>query len=451
MSSRRNFIKNAALATAAGYVGASAFSAKSYGNIIGANGRVRVGVIGFSDRFRQSLLPCFMHHNKELDFDIVGLSDIWKLRREEGVAHLTEKMGHEVIGYRNNDELFDSKSVDAVIISTPDFQHALHAAASVKAGLDVYCEKPFAETMEDAKVALKAVKESKSIIQIGSQRRSGQNYHAANDFIREGKFGPITKVELTWNVNQPGRWRREALVAKMVEKDTDWKRFIMNRPAEPFNARKHLEYRLFWPYSSGLPGQWMSHQIDTVHWFSGLKHPRSVVANGGIYVWKDGRENWDTITAVFDYGPENDLKSGFQVVFASRMHNGDDDPTEIYFSNGGELNLGTNKVTPTGGLTDRHANAMKMQANLLPTMDLSVNAEKVVSSANTGGDSLTSAHMRNWMECVKSRKETNAPVEAGYSHAIACMMTNAAARTGQKVTFNEKTQEIMAGGKPFKY
>jgi predicted dehydrogenase len=451
MNSRRSFIKKTALATAAGYIGASSLSAKSYGNIIGANGRVRVGVIGFSDRFRSSLLPCFMHHNKELDFDIVALSDIWRIRREEGVAHLSEKMGHEVKGYRNNDELFDSKSVDAVIISTPDFLHALHGAAAVNAGLDAYIEKPFAETMDDAKLALKAVKDSKKIVQIGSQRRSGKNYHAADEFIKGGKFGAITKVELTWNVNQPGRWRRPALVEKMFEKDTDWKRFLMNRPAEPFNARKHLEYRLFWPYSSGLPGQWMSHQIDTVHWFSGLKHPRSVVANGGVYVWKDGRENWDTITAAFDYGPQDDLKSGFQVVFSSRMHNGDDDPTEIYFSNGGTLNLGTNLVSPTGGMTEKMAAAMNMQANLLPTMDLSASAEKVVSSANTGGDSLTSAHMRNWMECVRSRKETNAPVEAGYSHAIACMMTNAAARTGTKVIFDEKSQEIMAGGKPFKY
>src|SRR5436190_19258968 len=119
--SRRTFIRNTAIVTAGG---AMAFSAKSYARIIGANGAVRVGVIGFSDRFRSSLLPCFMHHNKELDFDIVGLSDIWKIRREEGVAHLTEKMGHEVIGYRNNDELLDSKSIDAAIISTPDFQHA---------------------------------------------------------------------------------------------------------------------------------------------------------------------------------------------------------------------------------------------------------------------------------------------------------------------------------------
>jgi predicted dehydrogenase len=446
--SRRTFIRNTAIVTAGG---ALAFSAKSYAKIIGANGAVKVGVVGFSDRFRGSLLPCFMHHNKEMNFDIVGVSDIWRIRREEAVAHLSEKMGHEVVGYRNNDELFDSKTVDAVIISTPDFAHALHAVAAVKAGCDAYVEKPFAETMDDARVALKEIKASNKIIQIGSQRRSGKNYHAAADYVKEGKFGPITMVELTWNVNQPGRWRRKELVDKLVEKDTDWKRFLMNRPSEPFNARHHLEYRLFWPYSSGLPGQWMSHQIDTVHWFSGLAHPRSVVANGGIYAWKDGRENWDTITAVFDYGPEADPKSGFQVTFASRMHNGEESPKELYYSNGGELNLDTNMVTPEGGLSARHAGAMGLQANLLPEVNLTQTTEKVVTSANTGGDNLTSAHMRNWMEGVRERKATNAPVEAGYSHAIACIMTNAAARTGTKVTFDEKTQEVMAGGKPFKY
>jgi predicted dehydrogenase len=340
--------------------------------------------------------------------------------------------------------------VDAVFIGTADFQHALHAIEAVKAGCDAYVEKPFAETMEDNRAALKAIKATDRIIQIGSQRRSGANYHAANDFIRSGKFGAITMVELTWNVNQPGRWRRPALLGQLKEEDTDWKRFLMNRPKDKFDVRKYLEFRLFWPYSSGLPGQWMSHQIDTVHWFTGLNHPRSVVANGGIYMWKDGRTNWDTITAVFDYGPANDPSSGFQVTFGSRMHNGDEKPAEIYYSNGGELNLNTNKVSPTGGLTKRFADDMKMQPNLLPEQSLSI-AEPVIASANTGGDKLTSNHVRNWMECIRSRKQTNAPVEAGYSHAIAVIMTNAAARTGAKVTFDEKTQEVMDNGRPFQY
>ena len=449
-NSRRLFIKQSALAGAGVFAAKAGFSAKSYNRIMGSNDRVRVGVVGFSDRHKSSHAPCFMNHYKDLNFEIVAVSDIWKKRREEGAAFWKEKMQHDVTACRNNDEMYSKKLVDAVFLSTADFQHALHTVEVVKYGWDAYVEKPFAETMEDARAALKAVKASDRIVQIGSQRRSGANYHAANEFIKSGKFGAITMVELTWNVNQPGRWRRTALVPQLKEEDTDWKRFLLNRPYEAFDPRKYLEFRLFWPYSSGLPGQWMSHQIDTVHWFSGLQHPRSVVANGGIYMWKDGRKNWDTMTAVLDYGPITDSTSGFQVTFSSRMHNGDENPAEIYYSNGGELNLNTNKVSSKGGLTKSMAAAMNMEPFLLPEMSLS-DVEKVVVTANTGGDKLTSNHIRNWMECVRSRKTPNAPVEAGYSHSIATIMTNAAVHTGAKVTFDEKTQEVMAGGKIFKY
>ena len=450
MASRREFINRGTKAAAGVYLGTLGFSAKSYARILGANDRVRVGAVGFSDRFRHSLLPSFLHHNKELNFDIVAVSDIWKVRREEGKDYLKETFNHDISAYPNNEALYSSKGIDAVIISTADFQHALHTIEAIKGGCDAYTEKPFAETMDDNIAALKAVKASDRIVQIGSQRRSGPNYIAAANFIQQGRFGPITMVELTWNVNQPGRWRRPALVAAIRQEDVDWKRYLMNRPHEPWDPRKYLEYRLFWPYSSGMPGQWMSHQIDTVHWFSGLAHPRSVVANGGIYMWKDGRRNWDTTTAVFDYGTA-DGTSGFQVTFASRMHNGEEKPAELYYSNGGELNLITNKVSPKGGLEKNHASAMNLQANLLPEVDLVKEAIQVAASANTGGDVLTSAHMRNWMECVRSRKRPNAPVEAGYNHSIACIMTNAAVRTGQKATFDTRTQQVMAGGKVFKY
>src|ERR1035437_756808 len=449
-NSRRLFIKQSALAGAGVFAAKAGFSAKSYNRIMGSNDRVRVGVVGFSDRHKSSHAPSFMNHYKDLNFEIVAVSDIWKKRREEGAAFWKEKMQHDVTACRNNDEMHSKKLVDAVFLSTADFQHALHTVEVVKYGWDAYVEKPFAETMEDARAALKAVKASDRIVQIGSQRRSGDNYAAAADFIQSGKFGDIKMVELTWNVNQPGRWRRPSLVAQIKEEDTDWKRFLLNRPLDSFDPRKYLEFRLFWPYSSGLPGQWMSHQIDTVHWFSGLQHPRSVVANGGIYMWKDGRKNWDTMTAVLDYGPVTDPTSGFQVTFSSRMHNGDENPAEIYYSNGGELNLNTNKVSSKGGLTKSMAAAMNMEPFLLPEMSLS-DVEKVVVTANTGGDKLTSNHIRNWMECVRSRKTPNAPVEAGYSHSIATIMTNAAVHTGAKVTFDEKTQEVMAGGKIFKY
>ncbi len=444
MTTRRDFIIKSVMAGVA-----TGFSAKSYGKIIGANDRVRVGTIGFSDRHRASHVGPFKALAKSMNFEMVAVSDLWSRRRNEAVAFYQKELGVDVKAFRNNEELYDAKMVDAVFMSTADFQHALHTIEAVKAGCDVYAEKPLAETMADARAVLKAVKESGKIVQIGSQRRSGTNYFAAEEFIKSGKFGPIVMVELMWNVNQPGRWRRPQLVSELKEADIDWKRYLMNRPFEAFDPRKYLEYRLFWPYSSGIPGQWMSHQIDTVHWFSGLSHPRSAVANGGIYQWKDGRTNADTMTVVFDYGPANDPTSGFQVQFTSRFSNSAGETKELYYSNGGMINLDTNEISPTGGLSEGQAKAMGMKPNLLPRMTLQ--GEKVVYDANTGGDTLTFNHVKNWMECVRDRKTPNAPIEAGYQHSIANIMATAAYRTGLKVTFDEKTQEVMAGGKPFKY
>jgi len=439
---RREFLHKGALAS----LGTLAFSPKSYSKILGANDRVRVACVGFSDRHRASHVPPFKALAKGMNFEMVALSDLWNRRRDEGKAFLEKELGGNIQTYRNNEELYSAKGIDAVFISTADFQHALHTIEAVKAGCDTYTEKPLAETMEDNRAVLKAVKDSGKIVQIGSQRRSGENYWAAEEFIKSGKFGDIKMVELMWNVNQPGRWRRPELTSILKESDIDWKRFLMNRPADTFDPRKYLEYRLFWPYSSGIPGQWMSHQIDTVHWFTGLKHPNSVVANGGIYQWNDGRKNADTMTVVMDYGQGT---KGFQVQFTSRFSNSAGGTKEIYYSNGGELNLDTNTISPNGGLREREAKAMGLQANLLPTMK--IEGAKVATDADTGGDILTFNHVKNWMECVRSRKTPNAPIEAGYQHSIATIMSNAAYRTGQRVTFDEKTQEVMAGDKVFKY
>ncbi|MBU4459161.1 MAG: Gfo/Idh/MocA family oxidoreductase [Verrucomicrobia bacterium] len=446
---RRSFLKTSVLA--GGYLGAMGMSARSYAAVRGANDRVRVGIVGFSDRFKSSLLPAFTANMKSTNFDIVALSDLWSVRREDGKKALTQAVGHDIAVHRNNEELYaTAKDLDAVIISTADFQHALHTVEAVQAGMDTYTEKPLAETMADARAVLTAVKETRKIVQIGSQRRSGRSYHAAAEFIQTGRFGPIAMVDLMWNVNQPGRWRRPDLVASIRESDTDWKRYLMNRPSTPWDPRKYLEYRLFWPFSSGIGGQWMCHQIDTVHWFSKLEYPRSVAVNGGIYQWKDGRTNADTLTAVFDYGPPDDLSTGFQVLFRSRFSNSAGGVKEIYYSNGGTIDLDKGTVSPEGGLTLKEAAVMKLPANQLPDMKLGGD-EKVEAGANTGGDVLTLAHMRNWMDCVRSRKQPNAPIEAGFSHSIATIMTNAAYRTGQRAVYDPGRKEVVAGGKVFKY
>ncbi len=439
-TSRRDFVKlgGAALAFAATQ------TAHSYARIVGANERVRVGVVGCGDRMRGGDIPAFLASSKELNFEIVAVSDIWNRRRDEGAAYIQKLTGNPIDAVPNNEALYARKDIDAVLIATADFQHAQHGIQAVRAGCDAYVEKPTAHTMADARALLHAVEGSKQIVAVGTQRRSSPAYQKAYEYINSGKFGDIVMVEMTWNVNQPGRWRRPNVVPLLHEADTDWTRYQLNLPKAPFDARKYLEFRLFWPYSSGIPDQWLVHQIDTVHWFSGLPHPRSVVANGGIYLWKDGRTNWDTMTAVFDYGPLDDLSKGFQVQYTSRFTNSAGGVKELYYSNGGMIDMAKQTVSPTGGLTAREAAAMKMQPNLLPPISLMGDATNGASEP-----AMTNANMRNWMECVRSRKTPNASIHAGYSHSIALCMNVAAIQTGQKVTFDDKTQQVMVGGKPY--
>jgi predicted dehydrogenase len=438
--SRRDFLKLAGTG-AAGLALAPAAASQ----VVGANDRVRVGIVGFSDRAREALLPSFQLHAEQLNFQIVALSDLWERRRQEGAAFIERLTGKQPAVCRNNDELYERKDVDAVIIATADFQHALHGVEAVRAGRDAYIEKPLANTMEDARAIRQAVTESGRVVQIGTQRRSSPKYQRARQFIRSGEFGDVVAAHLIWNVNQPGRWRRPLLVNGLREEHVDWKRFLLNRPFEPFDARKYVEFRLFWPYSSGIPDQWMVHQIDTVHWFSGVPRPRSVVANGGIYLWRDGRRNFDTMTAVFDYGPLDDPSRGFQVVYSARQTNEAGDVKELFFSNGGTLDLDKGTVSPEGGLSREYAAEMGMSPNLLPEVSLVETPSPTETRANTGVDDDTSANMRNWMECVRSRKTPNADIEAGYSHSVALCMTIAALHTGQRVGFDDGKQDVVVG------
>lgn len=143
MTTRRDFLKHSALGAAGLTIGGLGFSTESFANIMGANEKIRVGIVGFSDRARHSLIPAFMACADELGFEIVAISDIWKRRREEGVAFFQEKYGKKVKAFRNNEELYDAKMCDAVIVATSDFQHALHCIEAVQAGCDAYVEKTF--------------------------------------------------------------------------------------------------------------------------------------------------------------------------------------------------------------------------------------------------------------------------------------------------------------------
>lgn len=439
-SSRRSFIK----LTSAGALGtAVGWNAVSYARIPGSNDRISVGVVGFSERAMEALIPAFQAISGAQNCEIVAVSDIWNLRREEGSAFINKLTGKSIAKARNNDELYGMKNVQAVIIATADHQHALHGVEAVRAGRDAYIEKPLANHMADAHAILKAVKETKRIVQVGTQRRSARSTQRAKEFIQSGEFGEITMVEMCTNANQPMRWRRPDLVAALRQEDTDWKRFVMQRTNDAFDPHKYIEFRLYWPYSSGIPDQWMVHQIDALHFITGLSRPRSVVANGGIYSWRDGRINPDTVTAVFDYGPLGDSTKGFQVIYSSRMNNSTGGNRDLYYSINGMFNASTGKVTPEGGLTERYAKKVAKPTTLTEKMLYSEREDTEQADANVKADPTVVAHMRNWIDCVRNRQSAIAGIEAGYNHSVALCMTIAALHTGKRATFEDAKQEVV--------
>ena len=168
-ASRREFLKFAGAGVAGTALSATA---SSYARIAGANDRVGVAIVGFSDRTRSALIPSFVKVAGDLNFELVALSDIWNRRREEGQAYIAKLTNKQVALARNNEELYDRKEVEAVIVGTADFQHAFHGVEAIRAGRDAYVEKPLAHTMEDAQAIRSAVKGGDRVFAVGTQRRS---------------------------------------------------------------------------------------------------------------------------------------------------------------------------------------------------------------------------------------------------------------------------------------
>ncbi|MDI6827846.1 MAG: Gfo/Idh/MocA family oxidoreductase [Armatimonadota bacterium] len=406
---RREFISKAA-AGATGLALASS-GLLSPSRILGANDRLSIGIIGYGQRCR-SLASDLFNVSKECNAEITAVCDIWTVNLERGAAKVKELWGTEPRKFRHIEDILALDDLDGVIIATADFQHAKMLVQAIKAGKDVYCEKPMANDMKDARNVLKAYRESKCIVQIGTQRRSEGVYAAAARFIQGGGLGTLSKVDVSWNYFG-ARWRRDD-VNEVRKEDTDWKRFLMGKKYRPWDPHQYMEWRLFRDFSSGIPDQWLSHMIDVVHWMTGESYPTSVVAHGGVYVWKDGRENADTFQALLEY------PKGFLVSYSTMFGNSSPDSFKFYGTNG-TLDCRTWTVTGEGGGGEK-----KWKEEI-----------KIKKEPNEN-------HMKNWLDCMRTRKTPNASVEAGYSHSVASIMAARALWTGRKIVYDPKEMEIHA-------
>ena len=425
---RRTFLAGAGAATFASALGRTALS---YGRILGANDRISLGHIGCG---RRGLgLQTIARGLKGRNLEMTAVCDLWKVNREAAAARTESWYGRAPRSFQYMEDLLALKDVDAVLISTADFQHATHLKTVVEAGKDAYCEKPMANDLAEAKAARDAVLRSDRIVQVGTQHRSEPYQIAARELIKSGALGDVSKVEIVWNYHGP-RWRGREEVTQLREEDTDWRRWLLGKPYRPFDPRMYFEFRLYKDFSSGIADQWMSHGIDLVHYFLEDEFPRSVMASGGVFAWKDGRENPDTFQALLEY------PKGFLVSYATSFGNDADSFSRIMGKNATLVNIGGEgsprwKWVEEKGTHESDPDVKRAEKYVtLPGDDR-------IPPTSISDDDL--AHMTNWIECLRSRKPTNATVRHGFAHSVACIMAARAYREGRKLYWNPRTEEIV--------
>ncbi len=428
---RRTFLSRSA-ATIAGT--ALANTALSYGKILGANDRILLCHVGNGSRggdldFIVSKLAS--SHNLEMN----GVCDLWRLNREKAVATNTKYYNRAPRAFQYIEDVLTDKNIDAVILSTPDHSHSPLLKMAAEAGKDAYVEKPMGNVLAEAKSARDAVLQNKLIVQVGTQHRSEPYPRAAHDLVQTGVLGDVSKVEIVWNYHGP-RWRGRQETKLIREEDTDWRKFLLNKPYRPFDPQIYCEFRLYKEFSSGIADQWMSHAIDLVHWFMNDNFPCSAVSHGGVFAWHDGRENADTFQTLLEY------PKGFLVSYSTSFGNDSPGFTRYMGKKATLTNIG-DEGSPRYQLVEE-----KGTHEDNPDIDKDRASKYVLLPGETklpptGIDDLSLEHMSNWFECLRSRQQPHCTVHEGFAHSVACMMAAEAYWSGKKQYWDAASEAIV--------
>jgi len=415
-SNRRQFIAQSLAAGAA----LGALSALRPSRILGANDRVQIGIIGTGGRGRYHI-GWLERTSKVEPLTVIAACDIWNVQREKAKEEIEKRFQVTPALYKDYREMLDNKDIDAVLIATPDHQHCPMAADAVKAGKDVYVEKPIAITLEELNELYDVVKASDRVVQHGTQGRSSAGAKPAREFVQSGQLGKILRIEECRSHYIP-YWNHYPKPER--EEDTDWKAFLFNRPYRPFDADQHACWMGYRDFSSGTVGGWMSHFSDFLHFITGAGFPITATAQGGIYSpTSDPRRTCpDTVTAILDY-PE-----GFTTLYTTHFGNAANDYT-IFFGTKGTMVV-----------NDPDGNRDGIRARI--SGDGSEHPDKVkepIELPNTTDED----HMANWVRCIRTSEQPNADMDAGYKHGVACILADRAYEEGRKMKFDPEKREIV--------
>jgi predicted dehydrogenase len=357
------------------------------------------------------------------------------VNREKAVLANRAYYGRPPRPFQYLEELLLLKDVDAVLISTPEHSHSPILKLVAEAGKDAYVEKPMGNVLEEIKAARDAVLQKGRIVQVGTQHRSEPYPQAACELIQTGALGEVSKVEIVWNYHGP-RWRGRPQVKQLRAEDTDWRKWLMTKPLRPFDPQLYFEFRLYKEFSSGIADQWMSHAIDLVHWFMGDRYPRSVVAHGGIFAWRDGRQNPDTFQALLEY------PKGFMVSYSTSFGNDAPSFTRYMGKTATLMNIG-GEGSPRYKLVEERGNHEDNPDidRLRAEKDVLLPGSKALPPAAMGDLDLN--HMENWLECLRSRQPPHATVSDGYAHSVACIMAAQSFWASKKMYYDPANETVL--------
>lgn len=389
---RRQFI------AAAGAAAATAMTARSYARVLGANDRIRLGVIGPGQRGTNRMMTA-----RQVGAEIVALADANK-----GLLELAKSQikGGEVATFVDYHDLLAREDIDGVINATPDHHHHDVILATVAAGKDLYTEKPLARTIDEGADIVAKVKATDRIVQVGNQRRSGEHFKKAREVIASGALGEMRFVRI-WDF----RYRPvDPYIARSKEAKyfapemVDWDRFLGSAPKRPYDARRASGWRWYWDYAGGLMTDIGPHWMDVAMWLTDSQGPRSVVCNGGNYQSPDW-ETPDNVHAILDCGT-------FAIVFMVQFMNGQENDGGAFYGLEGSIVQENDK-----GMMVHYDKDRKV-----------VDQWKVMDEGT--------AHMKNFLDCMRSRQAPNSPVELAHRVLIGAHLANESFKSGKRVEWD---------------
>lgn len=391
-------------------------AALSASRTLGSNDRIGIAILGCG---RRNLLRQVLEFRQQANAEVRAVCDIWRHQREKAAEQVRATAGNAPEQVHSYDDLLVREDIDALVIGTPDHQHCTQLIDAVRAGKDVYVEKPLAMDLRELKRAYDTVKASDRVVQMGTQVRSFPSSVGARAFVQSGGLGDIFKIEQSRNSYRP-YWYRYA-ERKVEQRDTDWSRFLMHRKPRPWDAQQYAGWFGYRDFSHGPHSNLGVHFFDLVHFITGAGPPSRAVTMAGGFRWnRDGFDVPDSVETTLEYP-----KEGFLVRYCSTYGVRGNSYLK-FFGSRGEMDA------------TRWGDRFLISGSTVEDDDRIRDGETIPEAESV-------PHMLNFLECVRSREVPSAPIEAGYNHSIAALLADESFVRRSRVAYDEKKRRIREG------